>query len=384
MNIVEFYVDDPNAPKPTRPAHLGANILVICKGRLLLERRWDCERWGLPGGGVKRGEAPRQCAVREMYEETGLRVAKQELIPLKFYDEPRIAAYRDGSIWRMYVKLFALHLREEPTIQLSRESLQMQFFTAEELQELDIVPTHRGMVMDYLDLLDSSVETAMSYLMQDELLHMDMIEPIRRGHGKVCYADSHGVLMLEENNHEYMLSTDSEKLAKLLLPMTDGAALIAVHHDFEERIAMDYFHFSKSHAYFQVVYPNFSQPTWGDVRQLGVEDLDIVFSNYALYENPEEVRILLEKGAVWGQYVDGQLAAFIGTHGEGAVGMLEVFKPYRRQGIGQNLIAHVAKQWQEKGNVAFAQIATDNVKSLALQEKLGTRRSETEMWWIWK
>jgi 8-oxo-dGTP pyrophosphatase MutT (NUDIX family) len=47
--------------------------------RLLMvrERVRDC--WELPGGGIDPGESPRQAAVRELLEETGHRLAPEEL-----------------------------------------------------------------------------------------------------------------------------------------------------------------------------------------------------------------------------------------------------------------------------------------------------------------
>ena len=53
---------------------MGANALITCKGRLLLEKRRDCELWGLVGGGVKPKETPVQAMLREIQEELGLRL----------------------------------------------------------------------------------------------------------------------------------------------------------------------------------------------------------------------------------------------------------------------------------------------------------------------
>ena len=40
MAIVTFYNGAPkDAPKTTMPAHLGANAIITCKNRLLLEKR---------------------------------------------------------------------------------------------------------------------------------------------------------------------------------------------------------------------------------------------------------------------------------------------------------------------------------------------------------
>ena len=80
MAIVTFYRGDPkNAPKPTMPAHLGANAIITCGGRLLLERRRDSDTWGLIGGGVKKSETTAQGMVREIYEELGIRVQPDQL-----------------------------------------------------------------------------------------------------------------------------------------------------------------------------------------------------------------------------------------------------------------------------------------------------------------
>lgn len=49
-------------------------------GRVLLGHRRDCDFWGLPGGGMEAGEAPWQAAVREVREETGLRVEIERLV----------------------------------------------------------------------------------------------------------------------------------------------------------------------------------------------------------------------------------------------------------------------------------------------------------------
>ena len=69
MAIVTFYRGDPNAPKTTMPAHLGANAIITCQGMILLEKRRDSDTWGLVGGGVKKTETPLQAISREIYEE---------------------------------------------------------------------------------------------------------------------------------------------------------------------------------------------------------------------------------------------------------------------------------------------------------------------------
>lgn len=150
MPIVTFYRGDSNAPKTTMPAHLGANAVITCQGKLLLEKRRDCDMWGLVGGGVKKQETPLQAITREIYEELGLRVQKEQLTKLGVYGEPgRIAAYRDGSIWRMVVIVFRLELEEFPEMTISAESRDLRFFSMEELKDIPIVVTHSDIVEEH-------------------------------------------------------------------------------------------------------------------------------------------------------------------------------------------------------------------------------------------
>lgn len=60
---------------------LGGDAAVFDdEGRLLVQRRADDGTWGLPGGFVNPNESPRETAVRETREETGLVVEPEELI----------------------------------------------------------------------------------------------------------------------------------------------------------------------------------------------------------------------------------------------------------------------------------------------------------------
>lgn len=150
MAIVTFYRGHPNPPKTTMPAHLGANAIITYNGKILLEKRRDCDIWGLVGGGVKKQETTLQAITREIYEELGLRVPQDKFQKLAVYGEPgRIAAYQDGSIWRMVIVVFRLELEEEPAMTISEESRDLRFFSKEELKDIEIVVTHSDIVEDW-------------------------------------------------------------------------------------------------------------------------------------------------------------------------------------------------------------------------------------------
>ena len=150
MPIVTFYRGHPNPPKTTMPAHLGANAIITCNGKLLLEKRRDSDVWGLVGGGVKKYETEVQAMVREVHEELGIRIPKERFQKLGVYGEPgRIAAYQDGSVWRMVIVVFGLDLEEEPEMVISAESRDLRFFTKEELKDIEVVITHSDIVEDW-------------------------------------------------------------------------------------------------------------------------------------------------------------------------------------------------------------------------------------------
>ena len=151
MAIVKFYNCDPkDAPKTTMPAHLGANAIITCKGKLLLEKRRDSDIWGMVGGGCKKYETGRDAIARETYEELGIRVNKERFEKLAVYDNPgRIAAYRDGSIWRMVIVVYGLDFEEEPVMRISSESKELRFFSKEEIANIEIAITHADIVRDW-------------------------------------------------------------------------------------------------------------------------------------------------------------------------------------------------------------------------------------------
>ena len=150
MSIVTFYNCDPkDAPRTTMPARLGAVAIFTWDGKLLLEKRRDSDTWGLVGGGCKKTETGRDAMARETFEELGIRIPRNDFEKLAVYDNPgRIAAFRDGSIWRMVVLVFGYCFRTEPVLRISAESKELRFFSKEEIPEIEIAVTHADIVAD--------------------------------------------------------------------------------------------------------------------------------------------------------------------------------------------------------------------------------------------
>ncbi len=147
MAIGTYYLNDPNAPKPNSPTRIGTNVYLQWDNKLLLEKRWDCDMWGLPGGRLKKGESYVAGIARELREESGINLPLSAFEQIRVVDDERIAAYADGTVWRMVIVLFSAKLSQEPTLRASAESGELRFFPYENLRELSLVPTHEDLIL---------------------------------------------------------------------------------------------------------------------------------------------------------------------------------------------------------------------------------------------
>lgn len=55
-------------------------VFIIANNKVLLVKVWLSDgSYGLPGGGIKKGEKPKQAAIREVTEETGIELKNKDL-----------------------------------------------------------------------------------------------------------------------------------------------------------------------------------------------------------------------------------------------------------------------------------------------------------------
>lgn len=74
-----IFYKDPNAPNPNRPNHIGTSVIIEVDNKILMEYRTDSDTWAIIGGGLKTDESLAECALREVYEETGIRLREADL-----------------------------------------------------------------------------------------------------------------------------------------------------------------------------------------------------------------------------------------------------------------------------------------------------------------
>ncbi|MEU8028009.1 NUDIX domain-containing protein [Streptomyces sp. NPDC049099] len=135
------YFNDPAAPRANSIVPAVTAFVVNDAGDVLLERRSDNGRWGMPGGVQEIGENIAGTVVREVLEETGIHVEVVGLVGI-FTDPGHVIAFEDGEVRQE----FSLCFRARPVggeIKVSSESFAVQWVPKAELDSLDISPTTR-------------------------------------------------------------------------------------------------------------------------------------------------------------------------------------------------------------------------------------------------
>jgi ADP-ribose pyrophosphatase YjhB (NUDIX family) len=91
------YYNDPSAPVANSLVPSVTAAVRDEGGRILLIRKIDNGYWALPGGAMEIGESIREAAVREVEEETGVRVKVTGLVGI-YTDPGHVMAYEDGEV----------------------------------------------------------------------------------------------------------------------------------------------------------------------------------------------------------------------------------------------------------------------------------------------
>jgi ADP-ribose pyrophosphatase YjhB (NUDIX family) len=114
----------------------SAAIFDTSHQRILLVRRIDNGRWAVPGGYMEPGESMTEACVREVMEETGLKVQVRRLISV--YTSPHILLeYPDGNRWQLVVLHFEA-VSAGGELASSDETSEFGFFTPEEARNLQM------------------------------------------------------------------------------------------------------------------------------------------------------------------------------------------------------------------------------------------------------
>ncbi len=135
---------------------VGVGGIVLRDGKVLLVRRANppyAGQWAIPGGKVQAGETLAEAVVREIFEETAIRVSCGELL----YHFEHIERHDDDELARHYVVLdFAAHYLSG-TVQAADDALEARWLSMDELSQWPINPlTRRALCELFTEQLEAS------------------------------------------------------------------------------------------------------------------------------------------------------------------------------------------------------------------------------------
>ena len=117
----------------------GAAIIIRNEnGEILLQERTDRNKWGLPGGCQELGEDLRVTAIREAYEETGIKLDYNDLELIDTLSgETRKNSYPNGDIVYNNTSLYLADvlMQNISVMKGDSETKRLQFFKPEEVPE---------------------------------------------------------------------------------------------------------------------------------------------------------------------------------------------------------------------------------------------------------
>lgn len=233
---------------------------------------------------------------------------------------------------------------------------------------------------------DGMTEKALEYIGRNRLEHMDMLESMRRGTARIICADKDGILIKDEPRGAHMINAKNPEAAARMLGMAgQRIEVLTAHQGFicplaEEMFGL-YTHMECRQAAWMRPEPPEQASCALDIRGVGMEYLDVMDAIYPLGDR-EYLSERIEQGEIYGAFDGRRLAAFIGTHTEGAMGMLEVDAAYRRQGLGAALFTFMTRRQLRLGRYAYSHIVSSNEPSLAMNRKYGFEIGRGVVYWM--
>ncbi len=247
------------------------------------------------------------------------------------------------------------------------------------------------------------------WLSRKKRQHIHMMELLKRNLGRVLAFDPKDGALLEENTGVIMLSCTSVEAGERLLAASGAdftGRLFCVCQEEIIPVLRSRCQATETRGCYQAYYTRgvpLPVSKELDIRRLDESYAEEIFAEYHELVTFEELKEHLARGDMYGAFVkkeeagteshedkaaegkdtEYELAGFIGTHSEGALGMLQVRPRFHRRGIATALESYMINEALTREEIPFGQIFEGNEASLHLQRKLGLNVTDIILWWVW-
>lgn len=121
-------------------------IVLNEAGEILLQKRRDSGKWGFLGGVAELGESLEETAVREAFEESGLRIVIDSLFGVysKYFSE-----YPNGDKAQPVLTMFIAHVESGEIIKQNSETAELKYFPPDKAPVL-FNEQHRDILADFI------------------------------------------------------------------------------------------------------------------------------------------------------------------------------------------------------------------------------------------
>ena len=155
QTVRKDYYHSANAPKANSIHPAAAVALISDDKKLLMLKRADSGKWTMPGGTMEFGESLKDCAIREVFEETGLNVEIQDIIGI--YTDPQIVVeYSDGEVRQEFSVLYFGTIKQGDT-HIDDESTEFRWMSVGELSEIPMASSQKIRVNDVIRFITNGV-----------------------------------------------------------------------------------------------------------------------------------------------------------------------------------------------------------------------------------
>ena len=137
----------------------SSSVIIVRDEKILFQRRSDNGRWGLIGGLLEMNETYEEAALREAWEETGLKIELDDFLGI-FHNHHMV--WGNGDSAHVISAFYSAHIISgEPRI--DEESLELKFFGRDEIPDL-FAQDHRAAIESYYQGIRHSLLNENKYI----------------------------------------------------------------------------------------------------------------------------------------------------------------------------------------------------------------------------